>query len=272
MADWVVVPCLVRLRAEFNTIAPDRDKASDGTIGDAAHSSSSDHTPDEISDALRGKDPDKVNEVHALDVDADLRVPGFSMERAVQHLLERCRSGAELRLRYIIFNRRIWSESTGWRQQAYAGPNDHSKHAHFSSSYIAAREASMASYHLQEAVPVTAPTADQNAAAAAGRDVDPSAGTQSWGGAAWTTLIRTGYLANQWAPAVSAEIDALQARIDDQSDDMDALGATLALLMFLIGQVTNEPAAGDPNVWYDVMRKAVSDELDARNMTGSGVE
>jgi hypothetical protein len=271
MADWVVVPCLVRLRAEFNTIAPDRDKASDGTIGDAAHSSASDHTPDEISDALRGKDPDSVNEVHALDVDADLRVPGLSMERVVQHLLERCRAGAENRLRYIIFNRRIWSESNDWRQQAYTGPNPHDEHAHFSSSYIAAREASMASYHLEEALPVTAPTADQNAAAAAGRDVDPSAGTQSWGGAAWTTLIRTGYLANQWAPAVSAEIDALQARIEDESDDLDEVAATLVLLGAAIEQL-NVSLRTPPPVWYDTMRRAVADELDARNITGSGVE
>src|SRR5688572_26416312 len=135
MASWILVPCLDRLRDDFNEVAPSRDKASDGTIGDANHASSSDHTPDEISDALRRKDGDSRNEVHALDVDADLRVPGLSMGIVVQHLLSRCRTGTEKRLRYIIFNRRIWSASTGWRQEKYTGPNAHDKHAHFSSSY-----------------------------------------------------------------------------------------------------------------------------------------
>lgn len=157
---WILVPCLDRLRDDFNEFAPDRDRASDGTIGDAAHSSSSDHTPDEISDALRGKDADSTNEVHALDVDADLRVPGLSMETVVQHLLARCRSGAEKRLRYIIFNRRIWEASNGWRQQKYTGPNAHDKHAHFSSSYDTAREASTASWHLED-IPVALTEADK---------------------------------------------------------------------------------------------------------------
>lgn len=271
MASWVLVPCLVKLRAEFDDVAPGRDRASDGTIGDANHSSNSDHTPDEISDALRNKDGDSRNEVHALDVDADLRVPGLWMERVVQLLLVRCRSGAERRLRYIIFNRRIWSASNGWRQQRYTGPNPHDKHAHFSSSYDSALEASTASYHLQEALPVTAPTPEQNAAAVAARDVDPGPGTQTLGGGVWTLLTRSDYLGNTWAPAQRTLLNQLSAKVDDQDDDLDALGASLAFLMSLVGQVTNEVGV-DPNVWYDVARKAVSDELDARNITGTPVE
>jgi hypothetical protein len=112
----------------------------------------------------------------------------------------------------------------------------------------------------EEKPAVTSPTPAQIAS----HDVDPSAASQSWGGAAWTTLVRTGYLANTWAPAVSAEINALQARIDDESDDLDAVGASIALLIALIGQVGNEPSAGDPNVWYDTMRLAVRDELTAQ--------
>ena len=158
MAAWVLVPCLAQLRAELNELAPSRDHASDGAIGDANHSSSSDHTPDEISDALRGKDADSRNEVHAVDLDADLRTPSLTMEKVVQHILSRCRSGTEKRLRYIIFNRRIWSASDSWRQRAYTGPNAHDKHAHFSSSYETAREASTASWHLED-IPV-ALTAD----------------------------------------------------------------------------------------------------------------
>lgn len=162
MAGWILVPCLVKLRDEFNQIAPNRDKRSDGSIGDAAHEDSqSDHNRDETGN-VPIRDPDRINEVHAIDVDIDLRVPGLDMEAVVQFLLDRCRSGAEKRLRYIIYRRRIWSASTGWRQKAYTGSNAHDQHAHFSSSYESKHEASTASWHLEELgnMPLTNEDAD----------------------------------------------------------------------------------------------------------------
>lgn len=159
-AAWELVPCLAALRAELNELAPARDHASDGSIGDAAHSSSSDHTPDEVSDALRGRDADSRNEVHAVDLDSDLRTPGLSMEMVVQHLLGRCRTGAEKRLRYVIFNRRIWSASDSWRERTYTGPSPHDHHAHFSASYESAREADTSPWHLED-IPVALTDADK---------------------------------------------------------------------------------------------------------------
>lgn len=138
-APWTLAPCLVSLRDEFNDLAPSRDRASDGSIGDAAHSArASDHNPDE----------NRV--VHAIDVDKDLRRPGVDMERVVQFLLARCRSGAEKRLKYIIFRQRIWAKSNGWRQQAYTGPNAHKEHAHLSAEYDTKSANSRASWHLAE--------------------------------------------------------------------------------------------------------------------------
>jgi hypothetical protein len=155
VADWILVPCLVELRNEFNEIAPGRDKASDGSIGDPAHQNTiSDHNPDEIG-TVPIRDADSRNEVHAIDVDIDLRLPGLSMEEVVQFILKRCRSGAEKRLRYIIYNRRIWSASSDWVQKPYSGANAHDKHAHFSASYDTAREASTASWHLEDLVVLT---------------------------------------------------------------------------------------------------------------------
>src|SRR3954462_9575169 len=99
MADWVLIPCLKALFAEFNRIAPSRDKASDGSIGDTAHSqTSSDHNPDETG-TVPIHDADKVNEVHAIDVDNNLNESNLTMEKVVQFLLGRCRSGTEKRLR-----------------------------------------------------------------------------------------------------------------------------------------------------------------------------
>lgn len=143
-----LVPCLVLLRATFDDLFPGRDHASDGWIGDPAHQArDSDHNPDS-----RGL-------VHAIDVDRDLG-EGADMQAFVDHLVGRCRTGAEKRLTYVIFNRRIWSASHEWANRPYTGTNPHDKHAHFSASYLPARETNTTSWHLEE-VPVALTEADK---------------------------------------------------------------------------------------------------------------
>lgn len=160
LADWILIPCLRALFMEFDRIAPRRDKASDGSIGDLAHQQEvSDHNPDETG-SVPIHDADKVNEVHAIDVDDDLNESDLTMEKVVQFLLGRCRSGLEKRLRYIIYNRRIWSASSGWVQKTYTGASAHTEHAHFSASYETALEASTASWHLED-IPVAMTAADK---------------------------------------------------------------------------------------------------------------
>jgi hypothetical protein len=150
MAAWVLIACLRQLFAEFDRIAPRRDHASDGSIGDTAHQHEvSDHNPDETG-SVPIHDADKINEVHAIDVDSDLRTPGLTMEDVVQHVLARCRSGAETRLRYVIYYQRIWEADNGWRERAYTGASQHREHAHFSASYTTSKEASTASWHLED--------------------------------------------------------------------------------------------------------------------------
>jgi hypothetical protein len=160
MASWVLIPCLKALFAEFNRIAPARDHASDGSIGDAAHQNEvSDHNPDETG-SVPIHDADHKNEVHAIDVDNNLNESDLTMEKVVQFLLGRCRSGAEKRLRYIIYNRRIWSASSGWVKKTYTGASPHTEHAHFSASYTTSHEASTASWHLED-IPVALTAADK---------------------------------------------------------------------------------------------------------------
>lgn len=149
MASWVLVPCLGQLRTELNRIAPNRDKTSDGTIGDAAHQQTvSDHNDDEVG-RVPIRDADSKHEVHAIDFDADLRTPGLTMEMVVQHVLARCRAGTENRLRYIIYNRRIWEASNGWKERAYTGASPHTEHAHFSASYVTALEEDIRLWELE---------------------------------------------------------------------------------------------------------------------------
>lgn len=161
MADWILIACLKQLFHEFDTIAPGRMHDSDGSIGDIAHQHEvSDHNPDETG-SVPIHDADHINEVHAIDVDNDLNESDLTMEKVVQFILGRCRSGAENRLRYIIYYRRIWEADNGWRERAYTGSSPHTEHAHFSASYDTPKEASTASWHLED-IPVSLTTADKN--------------------------------------------------------------------------------------------------------------
>ena len=160
MANWILIAAGKALFAEFDRIAPSRDHTSDGTVGDLTHQQEvSDHNPDETG-SVPIHDADHINEIHAIDVDNNLRESDLTMEKVVQFLLGRCRSGAEKRLRYIIYNRRIWSASSGWVQKPYAGASAHTEHAHFSFSYVSSLEASAASYHLED-IPVALTAADK---------------------------------------------------------------------------------------------------------------
>jgi hypothetical protein len=160
MATAGLVPCLVQLRTDMNNLCPNRSKASDGWVGNSAHQqNSSDHNWDETGN-VPIRDADKVEEVHAVDLTKDLREPNLTMEMVVQHVLSRCRSGAEKRLRYIIFDRRIWRASNDWRQEKYSGSSPHTEHAHFSASYETKLEADTSSWRLED-IPVALTDADK---------------------------------------------------------------------------------------------------------------
>lgn len=121
---WRPARCLTTLRDEINAYAPNRDRASDGIIGDQAHSSrKSDHNPD------------ANGVVHAIDIDKD----GIPAEQIVQHLVGLGRAGdPRLRGGYVIYQGRIWSHAHKWRERPYTGTNAHAKHFHLSVTYDAA--------------------------------------------------------------------------------------------------------------------------------------
>lgn len=134
MSSWILVADLGSLRDEFNALAPNRDKASDGSIGDQRHAQeSSDHNPDETG-RTPSEDSDNINEVHAIDVDDDLN-SSMSMEEACDIIRVRHQDGRDNRLQNIIYTRRITSRSWGWVWRAYTGVSPHTEHAHFSSRY-----------------------------------------------------------------------------------------------------------------------------------------
>jgi hypothetical protein len=148
MSAWVCIPCLLVLRNEFNAVSPNRDKGADGTIGDSNHESTSDHTPDEDSNALKGKDADRVNEVHALDIDSSGPwpdgkrgdIPGSWFDKKIHAIiaLEKRRwndPNDMCRLNYVIWRGHIYDKDNNFEARVYNGDDPHTNHAHFSGRY-----------------------------------------------------------------------------------------------------------------------------------------
>ena len=121
--SWRPAKSLVALKREIDGRWPNRDRRTDGFIGDAAHCANggtSDHCPN-ASDVVR-----------AFDVDAD----GIPASWLAEHIRRRGAQG-DRRLAnggYVIFNRRIASWSHGWRWRDYHGDSPHTDHIHISVS------------------------------------------------------------------------------------------------------------------------------------------
>lgn len=136
----VLTTALARLRADFNTRFPARDKASDGWIGNAAHQKeASGHNPDDTAGSRSEyTDTDSAAEVRALDVDTDFHEPGVTAQMVVDNML---RTPADLtRLRYMIYNQRIWSRNTNWQPREYTGASAHTEHIHFEAAWTQAAD------------------------------------------------------------------------------------------------------------------------------------
>jgi hypothetical protein len=112
-----------QLRLQVDDSYPDRDKSSDGWIGDTSHKARrSDHNPD-----AKGI-------VRAIDIDRDLS--GKAKPDLMPYLADQIRVYAKRdkskRISYIIFAGRIASPRMGWRWRKYSGVNPHDKHCHIS--------------------------------------------------------------------------------------------------------------------------------------------
>lgn len=130
---WVLATSLAALRRDLDAVFPNRDRSSDGTIGDTAHQGrSSGHNPDDTPGSRpESTDADNKPEVRAYDADNDLRDPrGIDFQQVIDAIL--ATSADRDRLAYIIHRRRIWRKRAGWRREVYTGASPHDEHAHFS--------------------------------------------------------------------------------------------------------------------------------------------
>jgi hypothetical protein len=110
-----------QLREQFDDSFADRDRTSDGWIGDSRHAArKSDHNPDE------------QGWVRAIDVDRDLS--GKAKPDLMPDVADQLRilAKSDKRISYIIFAGQITSSKSLWRWRPYTGINKHDHHCHIS--------------------------------------------------------------------------------------------------------------------------------------------
>jgi hypothetical protein len=133
MAAWRLNDSLTLFRDAVNRAYPNRDKTTDGTIGDEAHQNTdSDHNPD------------ADGTVDAWDMDVDLRSGNDPAT------IERLKSifQAHPAARYWIHNGQIAHRNASWARRPYTGSNKHTKHVHWNTNQ--ATENSTAPWVIEE--------------------------------------------------------------------------------------------------------------------------
>ena len=110
-----------QLREQFDDCFSDRDRTSDGWIGDSRHSArKSDHNPD------------GEGWVRAIDIDRDLS--GKAKPDLMPDVADQLRilAKSDKRISYLIFDSKICSAKSFWRWIPYKGINKHAHHLHCS--------------------------------------------------------------------------------------------------------------------------------------------
>lgn len=112
--SYRIAPAAQSLLDQATALWPNRSRASDGTIGDTSHAArASDHNPDS-----RGI-------VHAADLTHD-PANGCDNNANAEAVKD------DPRVKYVIWNRRIWNPSISRTWRPYTGSNPHDHHMHVS--------------------------------------------------------------------------------------------------------------------------------------------
>lgn len=122
--SWKPVAGITTLQDQIDKRWPTRDKASEGILGDSAHSA-----------RLSDHNPDSKGLVHAIDVDEDFNGSPHDTEWYADQLIAyaRMKRSGSVRLKYAMYENRIASgtysaQNWVWRNGDYG----HTKHIHTS--------------------------------------------------------------------------------------------------------------------------------------------
>jgi hypothetical protein len=255
---WRVAKSLDVLLGQINAQAPTRSKASDGSIADDAHSKSSDHYP-KVLPGL-GSTPT----VTARDFTHD---PADGADMNV--IAERLRRSKDRRIKYVIWNRRIFSGSAGpqpWVWRGYDGDNPHDKHMHVSADASAVAD-DTDRWDIGEEDPMAnVRQADWDAliwridAVANGRATVAGGPTKGSPVALNINLTTLGKKVDALATAVAGVDEAAAVALRAQFDEIDAAQqATLAA----IDQAAAADAVRDAEL-RELVEAALSGEQDAQ--------
>jgi hypothetical protein len=151
MGDWTLTQGLQNLRTQINTAFPNRDRTSDGTIGDTLHQlHPSGHNPDDTtgSKPAWNGDPDNKPEVRADDIDSDLNFPGISAQNLVDHI--RKLPNLDTVIRYIIYDHKMYHARDNFEPTPYTGKSPHTEHIHFEGQWTQEADNNTSfNYHLE---------------------------------------------------------------------------------------------------------------------------
>lgn len=212
---WRAMSSLIVLRDQVNAIAPDRGRASDGLVGDAAHQQEvSDHNPHDVDGV--GRDI-----VSALDLTHD-PAHGFDSYRFAETL----RENRDSRIKYVISDHRIFFSyvhygTPAWTWGPYGGADPHTNHTHVSvidnrSAEVNRLSDTRTPWNLEDDMAITDADASKIASTLLGTTL--GRGTRTVGQAIQDTDARTA----QILTAVTGALPALvQQAIQAASDDPD---------------------------------------------------
>lgn len=255
---WRVARSLDVLLAQINAQAPKRSRASDGSIADDLHSKSSDHYP-KVTAGL-GSTP----VVLARDFTHD---PADGADMNV--VAERLRRSKDPRIRYVIWNRRIFSGFAGpqpWVWRGYDGDNPHDKHLH--ASVVAdARADNVSKWDIEpeEQFMAALTDADQKAlvwrveAIASGRAAVAGGPTKGEPVVLNVRLAAMEQRQNALTTAIAALDDGVASRL---RTDFDKIAADEAATLAAIQQAAAEDAVRDAEL-RALVEAGLSGERDA---------
>ena len=251
--SWVLTRGLTNLRNQVNTRWPNRDKASDGTISDAAHQaeSSTGHSPDDTagSNPAWDGDSDSTPEVRAWDMDSDLRESGSTAQMVVDHI--RKLPNVASVIRYIIYNHKMYHSRDNFAPTDYTGSSPHTEHIHFEGAWTdAADNNTTFNFRLEEVGDMALDSADaqkvwETDGCVTMPDWHPTKPTnpEISAGYAMYIALNEAHEANTGAAAVKTQVAALSSQVTALGNGLNAAIATGGLT--LLAKAAKNGSKGD---------------------------